>query len=171
LQELNSDDLQHYLLHLLNQQRSHTNVNQVISAMKIFFHVCGRNDIYYTIPRPKKTKLLPDVLSTTEVLSILNATTNLKHKTMLFVAYSSGLRVGEVVRLRLTDLDHERMVIRVKQGKGRKDRNTLLSQFASDLIQDYLKTENPHNWLFPGDDQLVILRKEPCRKCLKRHIP
>jgi integrase/recombinase XerD len=108
------------------------------------------------------------VLSTSEVLSILNATTNLKHKSMLFVAYSSGLRVGEVVRLRLTDLDHERMVILVKQGKGRKDRNTLLSRFASDLIQDYMKTENPHNWLFPGDDRTRHITERTVQKVFEK---
>ncbi|WP_246565308.1 tyrosine-type recombinase/integrase [Paenibacillus faecis] len=99
---------------------------------------------------PKKEKKLPYVLSEQEVLRVLKALNNLKHRTMLFLAYSSGLRVSEAVRFKLTDLDWNRGIISVRQGKGKKDRHTLLSRAAWELVQQYMKSEKPSAWLFPG---------------------
>ncbi len=100
--------------------------------------------------RPKKEKKLPYVLSMNEVKLILKALHNLKHRAILYLTYSSGLRVGEVVRLKTQDIDFERKTLRVHQGKGRKDRLTLLSDTAMDIVQPYLQQEKPEKWMFPG---------------------
>ncbi|WP_338542300.1 tyrosine-type recombinase/integrase [Paenibacillus tundrae] len=93
---------------------------------------------------------MPQVLSEKEVAQLLTSVTNLKHKTILFLTYSSGLRVGEVVRLRCSDLDIERQTLIVGQGKGQKDRRTLLSNIAWEIVQKYIVEYRPQRWLFPG---------------------
>ncbi|PJN54331.1 hypothetical protein PAEVO_10520 [Paenibacillus sp. GM2FR] len=85
-----------------------------------------------------------------EVMLILKALQNLKHRAILYLTYSSGLRVGEVVRLKTQDIDIERKTLRVYQGKGRMDRLTLLSDTAMDMVQPYLQREKPEKWMFPG---------------------
>ncbi len=90
------------------------------------------------------------ILSQGEVLKLLGSLTNLKHKSLLFLTYSSGLRVGEVVRLRFQDIDIERKTIFIKQGKGNKDRYSLLSDAALDVINQYIQKDRPKVWLFPG---------------------
>lgn len=86
-------------------------------------------------------------------MSILKATLNIKHKAILYLTYSSGLRVGEVVRLQFQDLDKERKTLRIRQGKGRKDRFTLLSDTAFEIVQRYSQQEKPEVWLFPGQTE------------------
>lgn len=90
------------------------------------------------------------MLSEKEVAQLLKSVTNPKHKAILSLTYSSGLRVGEVVRLRWSDLDIERKTIIVSQGKGQKDRRTLLSSLAWDMVQKYITEYRPKRWLFPG---------------------
>ncbi|WJH30678.1 tyrosine-type recombinase/integrase [Paenibacillus sp. CC-CFT742] len=125
-------------------------MNQTISALRFYCkHVLLQpTDIQYI--RPKKQTKLPKVLSEKEVAQLLKSVTNPKHKAILFLTYSSGLRVGEVVRLRCSDLDIERKTIIVRQGKGHKDRRTLLSNLAWDIVQKYISEYRPNRWLFPG---------------------
>ena len=92
----------------------------------------------YKIGRPKKDKKLPVVLSQEEVLRILSSVTNLKHRLILMLIYSAGLRVGEVVKLRVEDIDVERGMIRIRGGKGRKDRYTILSEVALNTFKEYV---------------------------------
>ncbi len=126
-------------------------INQVISALKFMFrYVLLRSDELDNLPRPKKKKSLPVVLSEQEVYRILKALDNLKHRTLLFLIYSSGLRVSEVVRLKLKDIDKERRLIHIREAKGRKDRFTILSQVSLSILQDYLKQYHHDDWLFPG---------------------
>jgi site-specific recombinase XerD len=103
-----------------------------------------------TLPRPKKERKLPSVLGYDEVVRILNSVTNEKHKTILFMVYSAGLRVGEVVRLKVGDIDSSRMLIRVRQGKGMKDRYTMLSEIALTQLRKYYQLYKPETWLFTG---------------------
>ncbi|GIP44458.1 hypothetical protein J45TS6_29170 [Paenibacillus sp. J45TS6] len=144
-------DVEAYTVFLLEQGHSHAYVNQAISSIrfltKFVLHQSPESARYL---RPKPEKKLPYVLSEQEVLRILKALPNLKHRTMLYLAYASGLRVSEVVRLRLTDFDIDRGTILIRQGKGKKDRYTLLSSAAWELVQNYVKNESPGNWLFPG---------------------
>jgi integrase/recombinase XerD len=115
-------------------------VNQSLSAIKFYlFDVCGRSDIPYNLPRPKKEKKLPDILSQAEVIQLIHMIQNIKHKAILFMVYASGLRVGEVVRLKISDIDRNRQLVHVRQGKGKKDRYTLLSLSALDTLNAIYK--------------------------------
>jgi len=104
------------------------------------------------LPRMKRPSQLPVVLSREEVARLLKVTSNLKHKALLMVTYSAGLRVGEVVRLKVSDIDSKRMQIRVTVGKGAKDRYTLLSETALVVLREYFRVAKPKDWLFPGAD-------------------
>ena len=95
-------------------------------------------------------KRLPEVLATSEIKALLQATTNLKHRTILMTIYAAGLRVSEAATLRINDIDSKRMLIRVRQGKGNKDRYTLLSEVNLSLLRTYWKEYRPKTWLFPG---------------------
>ncbi len=127
--------------------------NQAINAIKFYYErVLGGQRKFYFLQRPDKEKALPTVLSTEEIIAILKATENLKHKTILTVIYSAGLRIGEVVNLKIKDIDSERKQIRIEQGKGKKDRYTLLSPKTLDLLRTYFKAYKPKEYLFEGQD-------------------
>lgn len=133
------------------QELSHSFVNQAISAIKLFFKVnCPRCHIKHKMIRPRGDKLLPKVLSQSEVLRILNAHKNIKHKAMLYLTYSAGLRVSEVCAIKLEHIDADRMMVTVKAGKGRKDRYTLLSKTTLELLREYYAIHSPKEWLFEG---------------------
>jgi len=100
----------------------------------------------------KRPQQLPVVLSREEVGRILKTTVNLKHEALLVTAYSAGLRVGEVVRLKVSGVDSKRMQIRVTAGKGAKGRYTVLSETALTVLREYFKAQKPQDWLFPGED-------------------
>lgn len=123
---------------------------RALSAIKFYTQKVLLLEETVSYVRPKKEKKLPNVLSMNEVMLILKALHNLKHRAILYLTYSSGLRVGEVVRLKTQDIDFERKTLRVSQGKGRKDRLTLLSDTAMDIVQPYLQQEKPEKWMFPG---------------------
>ena len=130
------------------------NVNQTVSSLKFMCKaVLHQNQIIGFVPRPKKENKLPNVLSFQEVTRILGALKNEKHKTILFLIYSAGLRVGEVVRLTPRDIDSDRLLIHVVQGKGRKDRYTVLSELTLEQLRKYYRLYKPERWLFPGADE------------------
>ena len=150
--ELTKEEIEKYLLHLLeNRDSSHSYVNQAVSAVKFLYsEVLGKKGIIINFTRPKKEKRLPEILSQREIASLLNLVENIKHSAILFLTYSAGLRVGEVVRLKVSDIDSDRMLVRIEQGKGRKDRYTLLSETALEALRTYVKLYKPSKWLFPG---------------------
>ena len=151
VQEFEDRDIRKYLLTLLNQNKSHAYVNQAVSSIKFMvLNVIHRPDIIIGLPRPKKEHKLPDVLSRQEVSQLFNCVKNPKHKAILMLTYSAGLRVGEVVRLKIDEVDSKRMLIHVKQGKGRKDRYTILSEVALETLRNYAKNCSLKDWLFPG---------------------
>jgi integrase/recombinase XerD len=160
--ELDEKKVKRYLLELLeNEKFSHSYVNQAISSIKFFFHkVLKKERLLLVIPRPKKQDKLPEVLSQQEVSSILYSIQNEKHRALLFIVYSAGLRVSEVVNLKIEDVDSDRMLIHIRQGKGRKDRYTMLSEVALDALRSYAKKYTPRYWLFPGDniDKHITIR-------------
>lgn len=168
--EINDASVQKYALALLEKDLSHAYVNQAISALKFYFrHVLKRpNSNGYV--RPKKESRLPDVLSLGEVARLLKSVKNLKHRAMLVVTYTSGLRVGEVVRLRPEDCDRERNVVKVRQGKGRKDRQTLLSETASAVLERYIEQAKPEGWLFPGQQEGRHLTERSAQKVFEKAV-
>ena len=110
-----------------------------------------QREMVHDLPRMKRPSQLPTVLSKDEVAKILKVTAFLKHKALLVTAYSAGLRVGEVVRLKISEIDSKRMKIRVTAGKGAKDRDTLLSETALRILREYVQAFKPKVWLFPGE--------------------
>ena len=145
-------DIRSYLLFLLEQKESPAGtVNQVHNALKFLYEELYRRPLVIRdLPRPKKERRLPVVLSTDEVRRLLNAPTNPKHRLMLSLLYSSGLRLGELVRLRPEDLDRDRRTIHVRQGKGAKDRRTILAPSVMDRVNSYIAFARPLKYLFEG---------------------
>ncbi|WP_348800614.1 site-specific tyrosine recombinase/integron integrase [Flavobacterium adhaerens] len=125
--------------------------NQVINAIKLFFQIIEtRKMIIEEIFRPKNAKTLPNILSKDEVMRIIDTTTNLKHKTLLALIYSAGLRISEAINMKLTDIDSQRMLIHIKNAKGKKDRYTLLSNKILLLLREYFTIYKPQLYLFEG---------------------
>lgn len=124
--------------------------NQFISGVKKYFEYKGYAYDEIHIERPRKEKKLPVVLSTQEVKAIFNTITNLKHKALLSLLYSAGLRIGEAINLEITDIDSHRMLIHVKQAKGKKDRYTLLSHAFVKILREYYIAYKPKKYLFEG---------------------
>lgn len=148
-----SSTVKEYIFFCLEEKKnSHTFANQAINSIQHFFKLKDQSIEKIDIERPAKENTLPKVLSGEDVLKILNAHENLKHKLLLNITYSAGLRVGEVCRLKLEDIDFDRKSIRVTQGKGRKDRISLLSANVAIMIKVYVEKFMPRVWLFEGQE-------------------
>jgi site-specific recombinase XerD len=145
-------EVRQYLLHLLDEKKvSRAHHHQALSALKFYYQRVLRQPVTVAeLPRPRREQKLPVVLSRPEVVRLFAALGNLKHKALLMLAYSAGLRVSEVVRLKVGDIDSQRGLIRVFRAKGRKDRYTPLSQVALEVLRAYWKACQPVGWLFPG---------------------
>ena len=151
IDKINRDDIQLYLLHLIDAGYSESMQNQAINAIKFFYeNVLDHPRTIYKAERPKREKRLPTVLSPSEVRSILNQVKNTKHKTILVVIYSSGLRISELLNLKINDIDSNRMLIHIKGSKGRKDRLVILSEVALKMLRNYYIEYKPKTWLFEG---------------------
>ena len=153
--ELGRDDVKRYLLHMTEERRvSASYRDQAVSALKFFYgKVLHKKIVIDDLPRPKKEFKLPAVLNNNEVSRLFAAVRNRKHLAILMLIYSSGMRVGEVVRLKPEDIDVERHLIRVRGGKGRKDRYTILSDIALQVIRDYYRAWRPEKYLFAGNSK------------------
>lgn len=151
---LNDAHVAEFQTYLVKEKRvSTSSQNQYINAIKFYFEkVLGRDKAYYHIERPIKEFKLPKVLSEKEVVGILNAVHNLKHKAMLLLVYSAGLRAGELINLRIDDIDGEQMRVFVRGGKGKKDRVTILSKKALETLRAYFKKFRPKEYLFEGQN-------------------
>ena len=148
---ITEEDIKDYLLYLVEEKQSATStLNQAINALKFYYGSILKKKFIYEVKRPRKDRKLPIVLSKEEVANILSAVDNVKHRAILMTVYSAGLRVGEVVRLKLEDIDTDRMLIHVKGAKGRKDRYTLLSATTLEVISRYRRKYAPEKWLFEG---------------------
>ena len=145
-------EVQRYLLHLLEERRlAHSSCNVVCSALEFFYRTTlKRRETEFCLPRPKVPAKLPQILSREEVAALIEKTTNLKHRALLMATYGGGLRLLEVCHLKLTDIDSSRMTLRVEQGKGAKDRYTLLSPRLLVELRRYWCVYRPKLWLFPS---------------------
>jgi site-specific recombinase XerD len=145
------EDVRRFQLHLAENGAQAPILNHTVSALRFFFRVTlGRHDIVARTTFIREPRKLPVVLSPEEVAQLLNAALGLKYKAALSVAYGAGLRAAEVVSLKVSDIDSKRMVIRVEQGKGRKDRNVMLSACLLELLRAWWRAARPEGWLFPG---------------------
>jgi site-specific recombinase XerD len=170
LRKLNEEQIKRYISYLLDDNNSsHSYANQAINSLKFFYvNILKGNRFSLSLPRPKKERKLPNVLSKNEVKKIINCTHNLKHKAILTLAYSSGLRVSEVVNLKPSDIDSERMLIKITQSKGRKDRYTCLSLNALELLREYYKKFKPQKWLFEGANPVRPLTSRSAQHVFNR---
>ncbi len=165
-------EVREYLHYLIEAKKvSQSAVNQAYSALKFFYETTLKRDWNgYRIPRAQKAKKLPVILSQQEIQRIFSAIGNLKHRAVLMTIYSAGLRLGEVVHLKVSDLDSERMTIRVRQGKGQKDRYTLLAQRTLDILREYWKEYRPQGWLFPGKPESEPLSVSAVQRVLEKAL-
>tara|TARA_B100001287_G_scaffold46061_1_gene35127 strand:- start:13796 stop:14737 length:942 start_codon:yes stop_codon:yes gene_type:complete len=151
INHLTKDDIIEYLFHLVEENYSKSTQNQHINAIKFYFEkILGKKREYYYIERPIKEKKIPIVLSKDEIQSLLSHTYNLKHLTILATIYSCGLRVSELINLKIIDIDSKRMVIHIKNSKGNKDRQVQLTYQILQLLKKYYLKYKPKKFLFNG---------------------
>ena len=143
--DLTEEQLKRYLLHCHEKLRlSENTLHSRMNALKFYYEqVLKRHRFFFDIPRPKRPMQLPKLLNEDELARLFNALTNKKHKAMLFTAYSAGLRVSEIVNLRLVDIDSVRMQIFVRKAKGKKDRYVNLSPVLLDILRSYARDYHP----------------------------
>jgi integrase/recombinase XerD len=152
--QLTQEQIQTHLLELQERGLSSSSLNVNISALRFFYQqVLGWNREQFFLPRRKRTWRLPEVLSPREVERLLEAAVKLRDRCLLMTAYSAGLRVTELIHLKLSDIDSERMMIRVEQGKGKKDRYTILSKRLLGELKRYKQTYKPVSWVFFGKNR------------------
>ncbi|MCY1647788.1 site-specific integrase [Caulobacter sp. SL161] len=147
------EDLRRYQLHLASAGASPAKMNASVSALRFFFKITlGRQGYGERLATVRKEDRLPEVLSPEEVALLLHCAPSLKHKAALSIAYGCGLRVSEITHLKVSDIDSARMLIRVEQGKGRKERYVMLSPDLLALLRDWWLSARPKGWVFPGRD-------------------
>lgn len=151
-EELGEQEVKEYLVHLLEERKlSRGTYRNYVSGIKFLYKTTlNREEVVEKIRYPKDKKTLPSVFDLSEVKALLCAIENLKHRAILTIMYSAGLRLAETARLRVTDIDSKRMMVWVQQGKGGKDRYTLLSETALECLRKYWRKYHPKEWLFEG---------------------
>ena len=153
-EELGPEDIRTYQVYLTNEKKLATSsILIAVSALRFLYKVSLKRDWTFdeVIPAPKKPQKLPIVLSPEEVLHFLECIGSMKHRAILTTCYAAGLRISEAIRLKPTDIDSQRMVIRVDQGKGQKDRYVMLSPKLLETLRNYFRAVRPKTWLFEGD--------------------
>jgi site-specific recombinase XerD len=150
---LSREDVQKYLLYLIKERGlAHSTTNCRVAAFRFLYQrVLGRTDVELWIPRRREAQRLPEVLSYSELSRLFRECSTIRDEVLLKTTYATGLRVSEVTVLQLTDIDSQRMQIRVRNGKGQKERCTLLTQALLFELRRYWMLVRPQGWLFPGD--------------------
>ena len=149
---LGAEEVREYQVHLIEERHlSASTLNVTVCALRFLYRVTLRRQgvverIYYA----KSEKRLPVVLSPDEVAQFFQSIKSLKYFALLLIPYAAGLRISEACRLKVADIDSQRMIIRIEQGKGRKDRNVMLSPRLLKVLREYWTTSRPSHWLFPG---------------------
>lgn len=153
LLEITEKEIHDYLEKLVINKFSDSYINQAINSIKFYYEVVlGMPNMFYSIDRPQKAERLPEVLSKEKVLEMIRKTQNIKHKCIIKLLYSAGLRRSELLNLKIEDVDSDRMLIKVKSGKGNKDRHTILSKTLLDDLRIYYRLYKPKTFLFEGKD-------------------
>lgn len=150
---LGEAEVEKYLHSFYGNKKSISSLVQAYSSLKFFYtEVLGKEEVVKKIPRPRTERRMPVVLSLAEVKRVIENVKSYKSQTVLMTIYSTGLRLNEAISLKVKDIDSSRMTIRVEQGKGRKDRYTLLSKVLLERLREYYKTCQPKEYLFAGKD-------------------
>jgi integrase/recombinase XerD len=160
-----AEDLRLFQQHMTKTHVSPGVINATVVALRFFFKVTlERDDLIRRLTLVSEPRRVPVVLSPEEVARLLTAAPGVKYRAALGVAYGAGLRVSEVVALKVTDIDRERMLLRVEQGKGQKDRFVMLSPQLLELLRDWRQVAQPRGWLFPGLDPVnPMSARQLCR--------
>ena len=149
VQDLEPEQVKRYLAYCLGKGISENTIHSRLNALKFYFEqVLKKDRFFFEIPRPKKPMLLPKLLNETELSRLFNSLKNKKHKAMLFTVYSAGLRVSELTKLKLANIDSNRMQIHIENAKGKKDRYVNLSPVLLDVLREYVKLYRPGTYLF-----------------------
>ncbi len=153
--ELTDEHIRTFQDYLVNTKKvSISTQNQAINAIKFYYEkVLGQEKKFYRIDRPRKEHKLPDILSKEEIANMIRLTKNIKHKCVLAVIYSCGLRRSEAINLKISDIDSKRMMIKIQGAKGKKDRYVQLAHSTLKLLREYYKKERPEVWVFEGVDK------------------
>jgi len=151
IKALSEKEIREYLQHLIRKNKSNSYINQVINSIKFYYEVVmGMPNRFYSIERPRKKQKLPKVLSKQEILKMIERTTNIKHKCIIGLLYSAGLRRSELLHLEITDIDSQRMLIYIRNAKNNKDRYSLLSENILNDLRKYYLDWKPRKYLFEG---------------------
>jgi site-specific recombinase XerD len=150
--DLTVEQLKGYLTYCIATLKlSESTLHSRINALKFYFEkILKRENFFFDIPRPRRPLLLPKVISEEKIIRGLLGVENLKHRALLFTAYSAGLRVSEVIKLKVADIDSDRMQIRVEAAKGKKDRMATLARATLELLREYVRAYRPQKYLFEG---------------------
>ena len=171
--QLGPEHIRTYQIYLTNEKKlAPASIHIAIAALRFFYKVTLKKDWIFqeVLPLPKKPQKLPLILSPEEVRHFLGCVKGLKHRVILTSCYAAGLRISETVHLKPAAIDSKRMVIRVEQGKGQKDRYVMLSAKLLKILRDYWKATRPKDWLFPGDQPgHPISRNTVEHACMKAH--
>jgi integrase/recombinase XerD len=151
-ERLGPEQIRSYQIYLAKEKRVSVSTSTVaVSALRFLYRVTLKQDwVVEMIPTPKKEHRLPVILSPEEVLRLLEAAPSFAHRVIFSTMYGTGMRVSEALHLRVPDIDSQRMMIRIQQGKGHKDRYVQLSPKLLELLRTYWRTVRPQQWLFPG---------------------
>jgi len=154
-EELGEKELREYLLYLLNERKLAKGTYRFYyQGLKFLYkHTLKREEVVEKIRCPRGKKKLPVVLDIAEVKALLSVMENIKHRAILTITYSAGLRISETAHLKVSDIDSKRMMVRVQQGKGGKDRYTILSKTALECLRQYWRSYHPKEWLFEGQKE------------------
>lgn len=168
---LGPEEIRTYQVYLTNEKRLATSsILIAISALRFLYKVTLKKNWTFEeiIPAPKKPQKLPIVLSPEEVMQFLTCVASIKHRVILTTCYAAGLRISEAICLRPPAVDSKRMVLRVEQGKGQKDRYVMLSPKLLATLRDWWRVERPQHWLFPGDKPSQHISKDAVEQACQR---
>ncbi len=151
--KIDEDKLKEYILHLINKRcLKWSTINTITAGLRFLYaRTLDRKDIALSIPIKKTPSRLPEIFSPDELLKFFSSIRNLKHRVMIMTAYAGGLRIGEIIKLKVSDIDSKRMLIRVQMGKGGRDRYTILSARLLEELRVYWKRYRPKYWLFTNE--------------------
>jgi site-specific recombinase XerD len=163
-----AEDLRRFQVHQSGTGAQPSVMNNTVSALRFFFRVTlDRPEMARHLTLVRQPRKLPNVLSEEEVVRLLEHASGLKYRAALGVAYGAGLRVSEVANLKVSDVDSKRMLIRVEEGKGKKDRNAMLSPRLLELLRDWWWVGRPSTWLFPGQDPLLPITARQLHRAVR----
>jgi integrase/recombinase XerD len=168
--QLTDEQLQAFMLHLLTKKKlSASTCRQAIHSIRFFFgDVVGREVSYFSLPGLKGPVKIPELLSREEVFAIIRACSSPKYRVMMLVAYGTGIRLSEIAHLRVKDIDSNRRVLRIEQGKGSKDRYVLLNASLLQVLRDYWRVYRPCDALFFGNDPAQPISTSSIQKVFER---